>query len=194
MDFGVEARGDRPMPITLAPGLLDRVVAASEQSPEGGRGDIPTLRVLLRQPEEPRVGLVSDDELRDAPLSTVPATLPAQAQNCSGSCFDATFEYIASCTRTPARWAMGARSRKEVLDDCWLGRIPRERPAVLRKSCSRQPGVEARAAVVGVLRGIVGHAVRDRRHGALAAADADNVMAKSPRIASSRTHYESASA
>ena len=44
---------------------------------------------------------------------TVPATLPAQAQNCSGSCFDATFEYIASCTRTPARWAMGAaRSRK----------------------------------------------------------------------------------
>ncbi len=58
------------MPITVACGArpLDLVVAPCEQRREGRSGHVSTRFVLLGQPEEPRVRLVADDELADAPL------------------------------------------------------------------------------------------------------------------------------
>ncbi len=144
---------------------VDRVVAGCEQPLVRGTGDVTAGGVLLGRPVEEGVRLVPHDVVVDPPLRhRLGDRLRPRAER--------RRVVLVRIGRVEGEHDVdpgGLRDRRRTLEERELadrgriGRIPRERPAVLGEVRARQLLIEPCAAVVGELRRVVGDPPGDRR-------------------------------
>ena len=148
-------------------GGVDRVVALREQRLVRRRGDVLSARALLRRPVEPRVRLVPDGEVVDPPLRRGRRDRRRPRAEAVRVVQRALRRVEDEDDVDPGRLRQrrGALEERQLGDDRGVRRIPGERPAVLGEARAGELRVEPRTAVVRVLRGVVGDAPVDRRHG-----------------------------